>query len=151
MKVSRPHFVEGVHWRRLPVSERPWKYKLLRDVSFHFPERITDGVHYFVDATRILRGIIEPFSITVKAGYVWNGCSCSPDWKLLPSLPHDLIYQFSGTAGFPATITRKFADDMFYAISPDFLNIFYRAGLFAGSWAAWHQSAPGCIIRKEAL
>lgn len=150
MTVTRPLFVEGRQWRKLTASERdgkPWKYVLLQDVTFWFDGPIVRRRRYLYDETKTLRGIVDPMFIAVCCGYAWNGCSYSPDWLLLNSLPHDLLYQFSRLL----ETTRRFADELFLSLGPMWLSWMYYAGLCVGSWTCWNRPAPGCTVESEML
>ena len=151
MTAYPPPFAAGVQWRRLGAAERrgtPWKYLLLRDVVFDFYPKITLARFVLRDVGGVERGTIAPLAVTVREGYAWNGCTASPDWELPASLPHDLLYQFSGVAGFPATVTRHWADNLFYALRTTPLGWAYRLGLFVGSWARWGQDPAGCTVTR---
>jgi len=151
VNVLPPRFIEGVHWRRLTSDERagsPWKYVLLRDVTFDYSPPAVATTWLLKDRDGILRGLIEPRDITVCRGYAWNGCSFSPDLELLASLPHDLLYQFSGVPGFPATITRRWADRLFGALTTTGLGWAYRLGLLVGSWVCWGAPPDGLSVQK---
>lgn len=140
MKVLKPAFIEGIHWRRLTREERagaPWKYILLVDMEFRLESPVCGTPRILMDFVGRVWGIIRPLSLIVKRGYSWNGCSWSPDWELLSSLPHDLLYQFSGCLDFPELITRRWADDLFYALCHTPVGFLYLAGLRTGSRWWW--------------
>jgi len=144
-----PAFRENAEWRKLTSDERngrPWKYKLLQDVSVRFKDTICFGAYYLYDGNGNHWGTISPREISVSAGYAWNGSSCSPDLPgvLLPSVVHDLLYQFSGVAAFP--FSRHFADSLFYGLSASRLAFAYRLGLLVGGWSCWGQHEPGAHI-----
>jgi hypothetical protein len=150
MNILRPWFQEGIHWRKLTANERngrPWKYKTIRSITVRFERRICFGRYCLYDGDGNLWGVIEPNSITVAAGYAWNGSSFSPDLPgvLLASLVHDLLYQFSGCEGFP--FSRMFCDDLFYALAESPFSPIYRLGLFIGGWACWGKIEPGAKIK----
>lgn len=151
MNVQRPYFFEGVHWRRLLPSEtagKPWKYVLLRDMDFIFLPYAVGAEYIFRDRDGIQRGSLTPGILTVCKGYTWNGCSFSPDLELLASLPHDLLYQFSGVPGFPPAITRRWADRFFAALCTTALWWAYRLGLCLGSWTCWGRNPDGLLVEK---
>jgi len=161
MKPKHPLFREGIEWRRLTKEERmgddgklkPWKYVLLEDI--YFPMLLPLRCRYDFVSGGLVRGKAGALGLTVMAGYAWNGCSFSPDWELLASLPHDLLYQFSGCWEFPATVlSRKFCDDLFYGLCTTRVGWAYRSGLWLGSWACW-DSMPAeddyVIIHKPWL
>jgi len=117
---------------------KPWKYVLLEDIYFPFALPIRSK-YDFVSGGQV-RGKVTSLGIYVMAGYAWNGCSFSPDWELLASLPHDLLYQFSGCEGYPETVIgRKFCDDLFYGLCITKSGWAYRTGLWLGSWMCWDQ------------
>jgi hypothetical protein len=149
MKILRPWFQEGIHYAKIPRSERngrPWKYKLLDDITVRFDFPICFGNYYLHDGNGDHWGTISPRFIMVSKGYAWNGSSCSPDLSgvLLSSVVHDLLYQFSGVETFP--FSRNFADNLFFSLSTTPLAFAYRAGLFLGGWACWGQHEPGTHI-----
>lgn len=149
MMLPRPQFIEGTHWRKLTADERngrPWKYKLIQDITVWFDRPICFGSYYLHDGNGDHWGTISPRFIMVSAGYAWNGSSCSPDLRgvLLASVVHDLLYQFSGVPLFP--FSRHFCDNLFFSLSSTPLAFAYRAGLFLGGWACWGQHEPGTHI-----
>jgi len=145
MNVKLPKFREGVEWRKLTKEERgdrPWKYKLLKNVFIE----VDTGVRYHYDCcggdgTAWMK--ILPHGITMLAGYAWNGNSFSPDklfcrWRLLESLPHDGFFQFSGCMNFPRRdISLMWVNWLYYTMSAQPISRIYYAGLVAGSWALW--------------
>lgn len=144
-----PEFIEGIHWRKLTAMERngrPWKYKLLQDITVRFERPICFGNYYLHDGNGDHWGTISPLFIMVSAGYAWNGSSCSPDLPgvLLPSVVHDLLYQFSGVNHFP--FSRTFADNLFFDLATTRLAFAYRLGLLVGGWACWGQHETGLHI-----
>lgn len=148
MRPDPAPFHEGIHWRRLTAQERngrQWKYILLRPVTISFGQLICFGI-YQLKADGTPWGMIDKHSITVAAGYTWNGSSFSPDLDgvMLASVVHDLLYQFSGVPHFP--FSRAWCDNLFFDLCDTPLAIFYRAGLFLGSWSCWGQHAPGSYI-----
>ena len=148
MILQRPQFIEGIHWRKLTATERngrPWKYRLLQNVAVEFDRSICFGHYNLYDGNGTCWGMVSPQKITIIAGYAWNGSSCSPDWRvLLASLPHDLLYQFSGCASFP--FSRTFCDDLFLALAQSPFSPLYRLGLLVGGWACWGKHEPGAHI-----
>jgi hypothetical protein len=148
MRLLRPAFQEGIHWRKLTSAERngrPWKYKLLEDVTIRFEQPVCFGTYYLYDGDGTCWGVISPRSILICAPYAWNGSSCSPDWRvLLASLPHDLFYQFSGVARFP--LSRMFCDLLFFTLAQSPLAPLYIGGLVIGGWTCWGQHEPGARI-----
>lgn len=151
MKLTRPPFFRGEHYRRITKRKikrtgKSWKYNLLENATVKFEKQICFGTYYLHDGNDACWGCITPYSITVFSGYSWDGSSCSPDLEgvMLASLIHDLLYQFSGVANFP--LSRQFADSLFYALSTSPLAFLYRAGLFVGSWTCWGKKEPGAHI-----
>lgn len=139
LTVSDPRgFREGVHYRLLTAEERrgrKWKAEALADTFIPYK---TPAKHTYVFVQRGREwGRVTPQGILIRKGYQWNFCTCSPDWEKCASLPHDLLYQFSGTLWFPPRITRKWADDMFEDLCVTRWRMWYRVGLMLGSWAAW--------------
>ena len=149
MKTLPQPFTEGIHWRKLTPEERggsPWKYVLLRDVKLRFYGQVCFGNYYLHDGSSRHWGSLTPNFIMVCAGYAWNGSSFSPDLDgvMLSSVVHDLLYQFSGVAGFP--FSRSFCDDVFYAAATTRLALAYRLGLLVGGWACWGRKEDGLYI-----
>ena len=147
MTLQPSAFIEGRNWVRIPRSERngrPWKYRLITDWDAHSDTRLCHGHYYFYDADGICWGSVHPSSITVSSGYAWNGSSVSPDWPrgiLQKSLPHDLLYQFSGCKNFP--LTRNQVDRVFTALPGNRIAYVYYSCLIAGGWVRWGQHKPG--------
>jgi len=146
MKLKHPLFREGIEWCRLTDKERMgddgklkiWKYILLTDVYFQVMLPIRSR-YSFVSGGQVW-GKVTNAGITVMKGYAWNGCSFSPDWELLASLPHDLLYQFSGCDNYPETVIgRNFCDNLFYGLCVTKVGWAYRVGLGLGSWMCWDQ------------
>lgn len=137
MKLKFPLFREGIEWERIPKKHgKGWKYLLLVDIFF--PVKIPIRSRYDFVSGGVVRGVITEDGILLKAGYAWNGCSFSPDWELLASLPHDLLFQFSGCEGFPSTVLdRKFCDNLFGSLCVTKAAKLYRAGLWLGSWTCY--------------
>ena len=141
MKVVRPSFREGIEWRKLTAEERDgkrWKYVLLREIFIEVETGLT--LHYdLYDATGRKWGMLLPHGIVICAAYSWDGCSASPDWELLASLPHDLLFQFCQVESFPSAITNGWADCLFYALCVTWAAVLYFSGLRIGSWKAWNR------------
>jgi hypothetical protein len=143
MKATRPLFREGIEWRRLLPSERvgvPWKYVLMRDVFIEV-ETGLDAHYDCLSGDRVFM-VLLPHGIVMKKGYAWNGNTASPDMvkqgMLLPSLPHDGLFQFSGALGFPReVITLPWVNWLYLQMSPRWIGWAYYAGLVSGSWALW--------------
>lgn len=143
MKVSPPAFCEGTEWRKLTPAERAgkkWKYILLKDVFIE----VETGVraHYECVSRGTIYMVILPHGIVMKKGYAWNGNTASPDAVfrtslLLPSLPHDGLFQFSGAEGFPAEVTLRWTNCLYFSLSPHWIGWAYWTGLFVGSWTLW--------------
>lgn len=147
--MKTPLFREGIEWRRLSKEERkgkPWKYVLLKDVFI--PCLIPIRSRYEFISGGQIRGIVNSLGITVCEGYAWNGCSFSPDWELLASLPHDLLYQFSGCQGYPTTVLdRGFCDEMFFNLCVTRWGGLYFVGLSVGSWSCFGRTNKGDTVR----
>jgi hypothetical protein len=145
MKVFLPYFDQGTEYRCLSKDERGgrrWLYVTLVDIEVGFADKIVADRFHLLDRKDFEWGTITANHIRVRKGYAWNGSSCSPDFRanMLASLVHDLLYQFSGCPQFPATITRGWADSMFYAICRKegfALRSLYRLGLWLGGWSCW--------------
>lgn len=136
-----PHdFMEGTHWRSLTAEERKgkkWKGRTLCDIFIPvtWPVRVERDYKLMQNGREW--GRITSKGTIIRAGYAWNFCSCSPDWEKPASLPHDLIYQFSGCPWFPSWLTRAVADDLFAELCVTKSWFLYRAGLWLGSWTCW--------------
>ena len=145
MTVIPPKFREGIEWRKLTADERdgkPWKSVLLKDVFIEVETGVTR--HYNCqNSERRVWMMILPHGILMMKGYAWNGNTSSPDrlfgrWLILQSLPHDGLFQFSGTIGFPREqITCNWANTLYLALAQVWIGWAYYAGLTAGSWALW--------------
>ena len=145
MKAVVPLFRENIEWRRLTKEERgkkPWKYILLKDVFFE----VETGVDRHYDCCGKdgkVWVVIVPHGIIMKKGYAWNGNTASPDslfgiCLLIPSLPHDGLFQFSGSLGFPRNvITLNWTNCLYFALADKRLAWAYYAGLAVGSWYVW--------------
>ena len=142
MKVVRPAFREGKEWRKLTPAERNgsrWKYILLRELFIEVETGLT--LHYdLYDKAGRKWGMLLPHGIVICAEYAWDGCSKSPDWELLASVPHDLLFQFCQVAGFPlSVITNCWADCLFFALCVTWAAVLFFSGLRIGSWKAWNR------------
>lgn len=113
LPTTLPKFRENVEFRRLPTHG---------SLRFIFAQQVRANIRYLTktpvalyDAKGQLWGRIAPDHIMISKDYAWNGCSpkrafCglwfgTPDFDatILASGIHDLLFQFSGTAGFPLT------------------------------------------------
>jgi hypothetical protein len=144
MKVVRPLFRENIEWRRLTRGERkgkPWKYILLKDIFIECKTGVTR--HYdCVGKDGYVYGSILPHGVLISRLYAWNGNTGAPDsifglLLLLASLPHDLLFQFSGCSGFPSEITLSWTNALYFALSPKLTGWAYWSGLFMFSWILW--------------
>lgn len=130
-EIILPPFFEGIHYRELSPKEGREKYKYItlepitlcfknrrlvpRDVKLQFNK---------IGGPKLM--VINPYSITIFPGYMWNGCSPklllfkhwfgTPDFKetIIASLFHDALRQFESTAHFP--FSRVTQDTIFFTI-----------------------------------
>lgn len=139
-----PDFVHGVHYRRSGSGR--WKWVLLKPLTVPFGNPITRNHEWFegIDGNGKTWLEIDRYSITIPAGYAWNGSSCSPDLRgvMLASCVHDALYQFSGCDGWPEYLSNEWADDLFYRLATTRLRLFYAAGLALFSSLFWARR-PG--------
>jgi hypothetical protein len=158
MTATLPPFREGIEWRKLTREERngkPWKYVLLKDVFIEVETGLHD--HYDCISGDKTYMVLLPHGILMKKTYAWNGNTASPDkighqWLLLPSLPHDGLFQFSGALGFPrAVITLPWTNWLYLCMSPRWIGWAYYAGLVSGSWALWGQRHEGEYVECHSL
>lgn len=137
---SIPRFIEGLDFMRADHPRYP--YKILHDAVIYFPPVkpiMPRNCGLSCEQKRIVWGAVRPHSITVKAGYAWNGNTCWLDTPrtMLASLVHDLIYQFSGCADWPKHLDRKWADDLYYSLASGFFKYTNRLGLAMFSGMCW--------------
>ena len=143
MTVHKPPFVEGVHWERIPASERTgkWKYRLLRDCTWVFDEPVfeDDGsVYQFHDADHRLWMTYDAFSQTLHKGYAWDGATCAPDGVSMDATPpHDGDYQFCKAVGCPPFLTKWFSDGKLFACLGKGCRIAFWLGVRLGGWNCW--------------
>lgn len=130
---------EGVAWRMLTSSEcgsSDWKAKTRYDIFIPKNIPITHAYDFNVGDTNW--GRVQPDGILIRAGYWWNLNTSAPDrWGKFASLPHDLIFQFSGCFYFPFCITRAWTNNLYYDLCEKPMALLYRAGLAVGSWYLW--------------
>lgn len=138
--VSVPRFVKQLDF--VCVEHPRYPYQILHDVVVYFPHAhpiMPRNCGVSCEQKGSQWGVVRPHSITVKAGYSWNGNTCWLDTEgtMLSSLVHDLVYQFSGCAGWPAHITRKWADDLYFGLSRGLIKYINRTGLAVFSSMCW--------------
>lgn len=134
-----PLFMEGVQYRRFGTGR--WKWVLNDPVRLRFDGLVTKWREAFRGVDRGGREWlnIRRDTLTIPAGYAWNGSSWSPDLPgvMLASCVHDALYQFSGCDDWPKYLDREWADSVFHNLATTRLRFLYSLGLALGSWACW--------------
>jgi hypothetical protein len=119
-----PPFHPGIEYRELTPRQgrRQWRFTTQRLTPLPLRTFHRRGIS-FHDHTGHQWGSIDGKTLIIEPHYSWNGCSPkitlgplwlgTPDFEKtrLPSLGHDILYQFSAVPNFP--LTRQDVDDLF--------------------------------------
>ncbi len=150
MTITIPEFVEGIHFRRMRVSESDGKYRFetLRKISVPINGFPVSPVAFFSNGSEWFR--ITPYELAVPKGYAWNGSSpkqgyCilgkdiwlgTPDFRetILASLFHDALFQFSATKHFPFSLEQS--NDIFFLLC----GKFRLANAYSGALKDWSKN-----------
>ena len=104
---------ENAEFVRLP-AQGSLRFRWRKEMRINIHGLTQDPVE-LRDADGRVWGRISPNHITISKGYAWNGCSPKraiaglwfgtpdPECTILASGIHDILFQFSGTYGFPLT------------------------------------------------
>lgn len=130
--MTLPEFELDFEYQELRGSSKEsggvWRYKLFEDISIIIPHLAghTRSIS-FRDAKRREWARIDGQVLTIREGYVWNGCSPTryfpiigwigtptPPSVRLASLVHDAMFQFVNVADWP--IPYKTCNDLFFDI-----------------------------------
>ena len=150
---SRPRFVESVDFMRRTRGK--WKWQILTDVVVVFDGELTHRLTaYRMRQDKHTWGTITGNVLTIRAGYSWDGSTCSPDFSgvMLSSLVHDFYFQFSGCVKWPAHLNRDWANAVFLELATSRLRYFYALGLFLFSRQFWgKQPTRGELVDEISL
>lgn len=113
MITTLPPFHKGDHYEPTPASQ--WWFRLRRNITVDLNLPLHGSVS-FRDSSCREWARLDDDALTIRAGYSWDGATCAPNFKvvMLPSLIHDVLYQFLQTDAMRDRIDRKTADLLFY-------------------------------------
>ena len=110
---SLPPFKRGQHYEPTPSSG--YWFRLKREITVDLGLPIYGKVS-FLDAKGKAWARLDDDALTIAAGYSWDGATCTPNFQrtMLPSLIHDVLYQFLATEHMRPRIDKHSADLLFY-------------------------------------
>jgi hypothetical protein len=112
MITALPPFVRGVHYDATPLANYWFRLKHRVTIDLNMP--IYGTVSFRDESHEWAR--LHDDALTIPAGYAWDGPTCALrlEKAMLPSLIHDVLYQFLSTPDMRDRIDRKKADLLFY-------------------------------------
>lgn len=109
-----PPFRLNEHYSDTPTSL--YWFRLIDDVTVDFKLPIHGNVSFRDNENSREWALLQDDHLTIRKDYAWDGPTMAPrfDKVMLPSLVHDVLYQFLKTKAMRDRIDRAAADLLFY-------------------------------------